>query len=375
MNKKQINFTIILFLMIITGLSLYFMYFIPETFANPTTTKKTTITIKNPITTKSGVNVPSNISSTTIPYCIPMPTKTIPVSVLSRYFGVGFNVYPVSGDSNSPNKNQLYLIEHIPITTDGVAGGMYSLSSDGLLTIKTRNNLDSTQWWSITDLKDKVDNSTYGIINPFSNNNMALQYANGNLSINPYKSPGFESQRWVNSQSTITRGIPVLNNAPSSMFTSEFDPYSTSTSLRNLSDSNNKQVVDVVNSVKSGIQQFLLKMNPNSQVSSSSLGNKNMPLSVNLNLGSGSAGSAATTPTSTSISGKSAFANVTGSISETDMLSLLDKYDKNPNSNKSQNVYTNNDLQSQINQSNNGCKLFNINDYTSSSVSTCNCKL
>ena len=264
--------------------------------------------------------------------------------------------------------NQIFLIEHIPITSTGTSGGMYSISSDGTFTIKIKNINDPTQWWYMIELKDPIDNSLYEIMQSYSNTTMALQYANGSLSIRPYTAPGFEGQKFIKSNTLVSRGIPVLNFSPGSMFTTEFDPYSTNSSIStsNLSDSNNKQVTDVIGAVKSGIQQYLSQMSSSqssNQVTSSSLGNKDMPLNVNFNLGSPS-------------NGISNFANVTGTTSDTDILSILDKYESKSQSNpNSQVLYSQNDLQNQLDTTSNGCKLLNINDYTSNRVSTCNCKL
>ena len=399
MIKQKLNLTIILFLMITTGFIIYFMYLKPEPFdciTNPTDPAcKTTTTTKpastNPASTNPASTIPNNI-------CNSYSSSFVPASIVSRYFGVGFNIYPVKGSNSSSNQAQMYLIEHIPITIDGIAGGVYSLSSDGLLTIKIKNDSDSSQWWSITDLKDIEDSSNYQIVKPYSNDTMALQYSNGSLSLRPYMMPGFESQRWITSLNIITRGIPVINVSPASMFTTEFDPYSTSNSIStNLADSNNQQVNAVINAVKNGIQQYLLQVNPNNQVTSSSLGNKKTPLSINLNLGGSSSGAGAgsgSTDVAASGSGStdgaasggsgsgtnptqgiSFFDNVTGSISQNDMLSILDKYDSKSNNNNSSTIYTTNSLENQLNQTSNGCKLFNINDYTSNRVSTCNCKL
>jgi hypothetical protein len=414
MIKNKMNSTVILFLMIITGFIIYYMYLKPESFA--TTVPQNTINcVANP--TDPSCLATYCISRPTDPkcvaYCVANPTDnyciavaaakaagtaaaiaaaaantqptssnncsvstlTPPTSIISRYFGVGFNVYPVISNST---QSKLYLIEHIPITSNGVSGGFYSLSSDGLFTIKIKNNDDSSQWWSITNYKETGTNLSYEIVQPFSKNSMALQYANGSLSITPYTYPGFESQKWLKSQIAVTRGIPVLNINPASMFTTEFDPYSTTNSIStNLTDSNNVQVNNVINSVKTGIQQYLSQINPSSQITSSSLGNKNMPLSVNLNL-SGSGGSSGSSAGDgfTDTKGISFFDNVTGSTSTNDMLSILDRYNSNTNSQSSQSIYNNsNSLENQLNQTNNGCKLFNINDYMSNRVSTCNCKL
>ena len=392
MEKNKVNLTIILLLMIITGFIIYYMYLKPEKFTNiqenfdPTNTNttttlgQTTTTYPNTTTTLGQTTTTLGQTTTTYPnITVPVITcpnlnPTIPVAIVSRYFGVGFNIYPVTSTSSNILQNQTYLIEHIPITTTGVSGGMYSISSDGTFTIKLKNVADSTQWWSMIELTDPTDKSVYEVMIPNGSPNVALQYANGNLSIRPYTAPGFEGQKWLKSNNTVTRGIPVLNYSPSSMFTSEFDPYSTTSSVNtsNLSDANNQQVSDVITAVKSGIQQYLSQTSnsqANGQMSSSSLGNKNMPLSVNLNLGgsSGSSGSSGST------SGISYFENVTGSASDADILSILDKYEAK--SAGSQTIYSQNDLQNQLNTSNTGCKLVNINDYTPNRVSTCNCKI
>ena len=417
MDKTKVNLIIILFLMIITGFVIYYMYLKPEKFTNiqenfeTTTTSAITTTLAN--TTIPNTTIPNTTISniTTIPNTtIPTPAFTcpdlnpkIPVAIVSRYFGVGFNIYPVKSTSSNILQNQTYLIEHIPITTTGTSGGMYAISSDGSFTIKLKNNEDSTQWWSMIELTDPIDNSVYQVMIPNSIPTVALQYANGNLSIRPYTAPGFEGQKWLKSDTIVTRGIPVLNYSPSSMFTTEFDPYSTTSSvnMNSLSDSNNKQVSDVITAVKSGIQQYLSQTSNsqnNGQISSSSLGNKNMPLSVNLNLGGGgargsssgsgsgggargsssgsSSGGSGGSGTSSSTSGISFFDNVTGSASDSEILSILDKYEaKSANSFGSQTIYSQNDLQNSLNTSSTGCKLVNINDYTPNRVSTCNCKI
>jgi len=365
MDKKKLNLTIILFLMIITGFIIYFIYLKPEHFDPSSTMSSTTI----PSTTISSTTIPSTAISSTVPFICPDNTSTLPVAIISRYFGIGFNIYPVISSSPNAIQKQMFMIEHIPITPTGTSGGMYSISSDGTFTIKIKNNDDPTQWWNMIELMDSIDNSPYIIMQPFTKTTMALQYANGSLSIRPYTAPGFEGQKFLKSDVVITRGIPVLNYSPSSMFTTEFDPYSTTSSIStsSLSESNNKQVNDVVSAVKSSIQQYLSQMSStqsNGQVTSSALGNKDMPLSVNLNLGD-------------SRSGVSNFANVTGGTSNDDIISILNKYESKSENNGfgSRTILSQNDLQNQLNTSGNGCKTFNINDYTSNRVSTCNCKL
>jgi len=306
--------------------------------------------------------------NTTPAYTCPPPTPPIPASIISRYFGVGFNVDLIINTNTSVSN---YIIEHTPINSTGTLGGVYAISSDGLLTIKLRNDQDPTQWWTITKVVDSTALTPFYSVQPVSNPTFALQYENGNLAIRPYTTPGFEGQKWLTSLNKVTRGIPVLNYSPGSLFTAEFDPYSTTNSIsqNNLNTQNNQQVTDVVNAVKSGIQQYLAQMNtsnPSGQISESSLGNKEMPLNINLNLSGSSEG--------ISSKGISGFTDVTGSTTDEDVLSLLDKYNSSKTSNNNM-LYSSNDLLGQISTNNQGCKAFNINDYTSNRVSSCNCKL
>ena len=156
-------------------------------------------------------------------------------------------------------------------------------------------------------------------------------------------------------------------NNPASLFTSEFDPYSSSPQGSNtLTDQNSQQVNDVITAVKSGIQQYLGQLDNNnqtSQITASSLGQKSSPLNINLSL-------------SSPLNKVSSFANVDDTTLSNNMLSVMDKYGPSKNSRGISNIplYNSNDLQNEINK-NQGCKLVNINDYTSNRVSSCNCKL
>lgn len=328
-HKKKL--AIIVLLMLITGLIIYYMYLKPESFID------------------------------TSPSCPQITTAPIPVSIVSRFFGIGFNIYPVN--------NNLYMIEHIPVIYNNTLGSMYALSSEGQLTIKLRNEQDASQWWSLTS---KTDTTPYYIITPFNqSNSLALQYENGNLALRPYNEPGFESQKWITSTTKITRGIPVLNYNPASMFTPEFDPYSTTTSTTSssLAQQNSQQVNDVISTIKANIQQYLNQIsNKNSAAgtSTSILGNKDQPLNINLNLGGSNKALGGST--------LSAFANLDGATTGADVLSLLDKYESVNNSNTNQSLYSTMDLQNAL-QSNNGCSNINISEFTSNRVPSCNCKL
>jgi len=331
------------------------MYLKPEPF-DPT----------DPPITASQTTTPQ----TTTALCPQITIPVLPVAILSRYFGVGFNLYPANG--TTATSGNTFLIEHIPVIYNGSVGSMYAITN-GQLTIKLRNDQDPEQWWTVNRYSDST--STYYVITPQSmataNPQLALQYENGNLSLRPVNSK-FESQKWVYSNSVVTRGIPVLNYGPASLFTPEFNPF-TSNNLTNTSSvtaSNNQQVTDVINLIKSNIQQYLSTVGTSSgniqSVSSSSLGNREMPLNINLNLGSSGA---------TNTSSVSAFANVTGTTTGSDLMSLLDKYENSLNPSLPMNaLYSGSDLQTAL-QNNQGCSNINIGDYTSNRVSTCNCKL
>jgi hypothetical protein len=366
-NKTKKNFIIIL-LMLITGLLIYYLYMKPtdtytyiEKFTEPITTQPITT---QPITTQPQFTCPQ------------ATIAQLPISIISRFFGIGFNIYPANNTiqstlpTNITNTN-LFLIEHIPVVHNNALGSMYAISSDGQLTIKLRNDQDSTQWWILTT---KTDNkSTYYIITPFTQTStpLALQYENGNLSLRPYTDTDYESQKWITSTSKITRGIPVLNYNPASLFTPEFDPYSTTTNINSttLTQQNNQQVSNVLSTIKANIQQYLTQIGSTNQsvppVSASSLGNKDMPLNINLNLGSNTQGG----------STLSAFANITGTTTPTDILKLLDRYENTTGTpNNTDTLYLTTDLQSALNKSGE-CTTVNIGDYTSNRVSSCNCKL
>ena len=302
-----------------------------------TTTMPTATTTTSGLTTTttSGLTTTTTLypTTTTMPALCPQATLfNVPASVISRYFGIGFNIYLVNNNAQNSQSN-LYLIEHIPIIYNNTLGSMYSISNDGQLTIKLRSEQDSTQWWNIVrmSMNDSVSNQPYYIIKPFSQNiitDVALQYENGNLALRPYSiSNIYESQKWITSNVKVTRGIPVLNYNPASMFTAEFDPYSSSDTVTSssLDKQNSQQVSDVLNTIKTNIKQYLTQIGGSSQVvqpvSASSLGNKEMPLNINLNLGG--------KPNNNNklSSSLSSFSNVNGSTTKNDMLSLLDKYE------------------------------------------------
>ena len=390
------NLLIIFVLMCISGLIIYYLYLKPETFYSDDTistplasaASATSATSSTPASSTSSTPASSTSStsaSATSSTLVQVPTVTcpqptlnnVPVSVVSRFFGIGFNIYSINTSPHNISQNNLYLIEHIPIVHNNTLGSMYAISSGGQLTIKLRNNQDSTQWWKLIS---KVSNGkTYYIIKPFAENSamdVALQYENGNLALRPYMAEQeFESQKWITSNVKVTRGIPVINYNPASMFTPEFDPYSSVDTIKtsSLDQQNSQQVSDVISTIKSNIQQYLTQISGTTEnvpvISASSLGNKDMPLNISLNLGT--VGSSLDNLLSGST--RSGFANIDGTTTTTDVLSLLDKYENINNPNQ-QSEFKNTDLKTALNTIN-GYKQFNLSDYTSNRVSSCNCTL
>lgn len=340
MKLDNRNLFIIILIVLVTGLILYYLYMKPkyEPF-EPT--------------------IPEG--------CPTLPATDIPVSCISRFFGIGFNIFPV------PNQIDKFLIEHIPVNTTSTLGSMYAISADGQLTIQLRNDQDTTQWWSFISKND--DKSDYFIIMPFNMQDndpkYALQYENGNLALRPYyENISFESQKWILSNNKITRGIPVLNYSPGSLFTPEFDPYSTTTNLNasTISQQNSQQVNDVVNAIKTNIQQYLKTIGATQQnvpqITQSSIGNKETPLNINVNFGNDKSN----TPGGITVGGSSlsSFANIDGTTSTNDVLSLLDRYENPPSSQSDFLLMAN---------KNPACSNINLTDYVSNRVGSCNCKL
>ena len=361
MNQNNKNTSINNIIMIVTGILIYYLYLKPqysqrnsqsnskfERFENQTTTTLPAIT------------------------CPPPPTP-LPSSVLSRFFGVGFNIFPASGTTNdtlrTTNKG-IFIIEHIPTVYNGTAGSMYAFANNQL-TLKLRNDNDPEQYWLFTKYTDtNASNPNYYTIIPniLESNTlqtqMALQYENGNLALRPLNR-NFESQKWIISNNKVSRGIPILNYGPASLFTPEFNPYGSSASS-NLNQQNNQQVNEVINAIKTNIQQYIDTISGTNSgnnanlpvVSASSLGNKETPLNINVNLGGA----------------KSGFSDINNTTNGSDILSLLNKYENILKPQDNNQLLTGNDLETAL-LNNQGCNMLNIGDYTSNRVANCNCKL
>ena len=391
MNPKDVNYNIIIFiLMIVTGCIIYFMFFqtiekfesttIPvvtdsdaSTDVDPSSTEEDPISTP-PTNTDPTSTPPTNTDPTTTSptICFPAPPKP-KKSIVSRYFGIGFNI-----DYVNYNNTDTYFINHIPTVSNGTMGGCYSITQNSLLTIKLKNNKDNTQLWRIREYDDSV--GVFYVITPLTNSKYALQYESGNLAMRPFDKKTksiFEGQKWLLSTTKITRGIPVLNYSPASLFTPEFDPYSTpSTNTNNITDSNMQQVNDVISAVTAGIQKYLGQLDKKQQldqVSASSLGQKDHPLNINFSITPESN----TSQVSNIVGQKSSFEDVS-TYPSSDFLSIMDRYGASSSSGSNSfndgELYKKNDLDNEISK-NQGCKMLNINDYTSNRVASCNCKL
>ena len=307
--------------------------------------------------------VGSTVAASTIPAATCPPViPPIPASIISRYFGVGYNVNPV------PNQKDYYTIQYVPTLTSStkVLGGVFIMTDDtNALSYETKNDMARRQWWKFTKFTDPKSSNPYYIVQPVNTTDLplALQYENGNLALRVYDNMNiYEGQKWLVSQQVMSTAIRTKDYMTASLFTPEFDPYSSTSAGTTLNTQNDKQVDEVINVVKSGIQAYLKQMGTAQPTgpSASSLGQKAMPISINLNLSESPKAGVS------KFSNISHFANLDGSVSETDVLSLLDKYNSNQNSTS--------DLLMQMG-TNQGCKTFNIGDYTSNRVSSCNCKV
>jgi len=358
--QQQYNLDIIIFiLMLVSGFIIYFMYF---NISDPFTTTESFTTTQPETTTQP--DTPTPIPTIIDNLCKPENIKLNNKSIMSRYFGVGFNIEYFE-------EMDVYLIHHIPTISTGTLGGCYAISDDNLLTIRTKNRADNTQLWEIIEHTDTV--SKYYVIFPLNRDDFALQYENGNLALRPYNTTNnFENQKWLINDKQIKRGIPVLNYSPGSLFTPEFDPYSTpSTYSNNITEQNTQQINEVVNSIKSGIHQYLGKLDTTFQTEevnhNLTLGQKELPLNINLNLSTNK----------NQISGFKDINNdttINSNVSH-EMLEIMDRYGpSNTQNSQYKELYRKTDLENELNKYQ-GCKLLNINDYTSNRVGSCNCKI
>ena len=355
--SQTYNLNVIIFtLMMCSGCILYFLYF--KNIDHFTTTQPELIEteLTTPEITNGELTNSEITNSETINLDICNNNNLLNKSIMSRYFGVGFNIEYIE------NKDA-YLVNHIPTTTTGTLGGCYAVSNDNMLTIRLKNRLDYTQLWKIIETEDSK--SKYYIVKPFEKDKFALQYENGNLALRPYNlNNNFENQKWLLNKTSITRGIPVLNYSPGSLFTTEFDPYSTpNTYSSNITEENSQQIDNVITNIKSGVQQYLNKLdnkNQTNEVSSSALGKKETPLNINLNLSSKK---------------KDSFTNVNNNDLSNEMIDIMDRYGSSKTQgSKYTELYKKTDLENELNKYQ-GCKLLNINDYTSNRVGSCNCKI
>jgi hypothetical protein len=215
-------------------------------------------------------------------------------SIISKYSGIGINIKSVTPEiSNLSTEQQLYQIESIPVYKTDILGGVYAVSDDNTLTIVIQNKNDINQLWILHEITDAQNNTVY-IVKPYlqkvSGVEFALQYENGTLSYRPFDI-NFQSQQWILSTSTFNKGIPILSYNPLSIYTAEFNPnavVSGNSNINNLDNQNTRQVNDVLNLVKQGVQQYMSQLstttNNTGNISSSSIGNESNPLNINLSI-------------------------------------------------------------------------------------------
>lgn len=356
---------LIFLLMLTTALIFYYIYMTTQSKQSTTTTKSSNIeNFADPTTT--------TIPEICKPF-IPSPeTSTQPISVISKYYGVGLNISNVTPVTDGYS----FILHYLPNVYEQTQGLVFAVVNDRL-TLKIRNDTDTSQYWKM------IKNSTedFYMIQPDASPDLALSYENGTIALRP-KNTDVQSQKWNTSNKEITQGIPILNSQPSSIFTSEFDAYAASANMStdssSLTDQNNKQVKAALDLITAGINQYLNKststQTSTNQLTSSSFGNSDNPINVKVSLGSG-------VDTTSSIS-KSTFGDVgNDTAADNSILSLLAKYDSSVASSKSYSpyaydyVYRPSDLDKVLTGQESLCKNININDYTNRRVGQCNCKL
>lgn len=369
-NKTKKCCLVIFALMLLTGLTVYYLFMKPEHFTVIVNSPNDSSTSGDDSTTEYD---DSTIDTTTVscPTQRPLAWK----SIISKLSGIGLNINaitPQGGVSNSDQ--QLYVIESIPTTKTDVLGGVYAIDSNNLLTIVIKNENDINQFWILNQITDSNAENCYNVM-PYIQNvagiQYALQYENANLSFRPY-SPTYTSQHWLASQTVFTKSIPILNYNPASLYTPEFNSLGNNNVFsNNLNDQNNKQVNDVINLIKQSVQQYMGQLTSSTagtnNISSSSFGNSANPLNINVMLEKQNTSKFMDIP------------NPTGS-SPTDsnnVISLLDKYESATNPPVDDSgfmLYKKTDLQNSL-QSKMPITSINMNDYVKNPISSCNCKM
>ncbi len=293
-------------------------------------------------------------------------------SIISKYSGIGININSVTPDIGNLNTDQqLYQIQSIPVTQTDILGGVYAVSDDNTLTIVIQNKNDINQLWTFNQITDAQNNTAY-IIKPYIQKvagiEYALQYENGTLSFRPYD-PIFQSQHWLLSTSTFNKGIPILSYNPLSIYTAEFNPnapVSGYSNVNSLDNQNTKQVNDVLNLVKQGVQQYMNKLNTSTNntgtISSSSIGNSSNPLNINLNISKNNS------ETFTDV-------NTDTPLPTSSVIDLLNKYEAatTPYDNSDYTLYKLTDLQASL--KNTKYSSVNPDEWVYKSIGSCNCKL
>lgn len=343
--SNKINL-VIFSLFLVIGFVIYYVYMKPEHFYGET-------------------DIPDNC-----PTQPPQPYN----SIISKYSGIGINIKSVTPDiGNISSEEQLYQIQSIPVYQTDILGGVYAVSDDNTLTIVVQNKNDINQLWTLNEITDSQNNKVY-IVKPYlqkvSGIEFALQYENGTLSYRPFDS-NFQGQHWIPSTSTFNKGIPILSYNPLSIYTAEFNPnasVSGNSNVNSLDNQNNKQVTDVLNLVKQGVQQYMSQLststNNTGNISSSSIGNESNPLNINLNIAKNNT---------------ELFTDVTNTPTPTSsVVDLLNKYEAatTPFDTSDYTLYKLSDLEASLkNTTSRYSSSLNPDEYVYKTIGSCNCQL
>ena len=144
---------LVIFLLLLISASIYYYMYLPTFEHFETTTQPAPSVSQQPVPSVSSSTPSPSVSQqptpsssvnqqpyVSIPICKPPVDPSTNKSIMSRFFGIGFNIEYVN-----QNNNDYYLIKHIPTLSSGTLGGCYAITSDNLLTIKLKNNIDDYQ--------------------------------------------------------------------------------------------------------------------------------------------------------------------------------------------------------------------------------------
>lgn len=227
-------------------------------------------------------------------------------SILSRPYGIKLNVCDANGsgicDGGTLNSNFIILIDKDNTKTSQTL----RYNNDGTYSLVIKNPADTFQLWKI----NKLQNTNDYVVSPLNAPNMFLMYENGVLSV--VASNEFQGTRWLPDDTSAPNTIPLLSNQVSGAgFSSNF----VENTPQNLQQITNQQYDQIMRMFDNLFKAIDNNTTPNlSQPAITPFNKSNNPLTINVKLGS---------------DGKSALSKENFVDDNTNIISLLDRYEKN----------------------------------------------